>query len=153
MVRPALLVALSLVISAVAGARSADEAALLEIHETARRAHLQGDAAMLTASMDEHIWDSGRGELRFKTRAEMAQQFSQYFHEVKYSRWDNVQPPHVFVSRDGSQAWMAVQIEAQLTKLATRAELRFRSSWIAVYEKRNGRWLMVGIASSVVDQK
>jgi hypothetical protein len=83
----------------------------------------------------------------------MKQQFAKYFSEVTYSRWADVQPPHVVVSTDGAHAWMAVEVEAQMNELASGAEQRFKSSWIAVYEKKNGKWRMQGIASSVVDEK
>jgi hypothetical protein len=126
---------------------------ILGLHADERRAHLEGDADMLTAAMADHIWESSRGQLTRLTRDDVRSRFAAYFAEVRYSVWDDMTPPHVWVSGDGTSAWMAVHIEARLAAVDDpEAERRFESSWIATYEKVAGRWLMAGIASSVVDR-
>ena len=130
--------------------RTADEAALLDLHQRDRQAHLSGDAELLASGIGETLIDSRGGKLQRLSRDEFRERFADYFGRVRYSRWDDVEPPSVTVSADGSQAWMAIHIEADLTTLDGNAR-RFESSWIAVYEKRTGGWAMTGIASSVVD--
>ena len=104
---------------------------------------------------------AGRGQLTRLSRDDLEQRFAAYFESVRYSVWDDLQPPHVSISDDGRYAWMAAHIEAQLTVAGkvsadgTRSsgvQRRFESAWIAAYEKRGGHWQMVGIASSVVDR-
>ena len=139
----------------LANSAALDRAALLEVHQQDRRAHLTGDADLLTLSMAEHLWEASRGGLNRLARAEVRDRFAAYFESVRYSLWDDLQPPHVSVSADGNSAWMAVEIEAQLTTIAEDGVNRndsFESSWISVYEKHDGRWLMVGISSSIVDR-
>ena len=105
--------------------------------------------------MAEHIWEASRGGLNRIARRDVRDRFAAYFASVSYSVWDDLQPPHVSVSADGSDAWMAVEIEARLTALTADGkedQHAFESSWISVYEKLDDRWLMVGIASSVVDR-
>ena len=134
---------------------SDDREALLEVHVRDRRAHLTGDADLLTSSMAEHVWESSRGGLNRLSRTELRDRFAAYFSSVRYSVWDDLQPPHVSVSADGMTAWMAVEIEGRLAAVNandTSEELRFESSWISVHEKHDGQWLMTGIASSVVDR-
>jgi Domain of unknown function (DUF4440) len=129
--------------------KAADEAALLALHGRERQAHLQGDAELLASGVGAHLVDSSRGSLQRLSREEFRARFADYFGRVRYSRWDDIEPPAVSVSADGTQAWMAVHIEAEL--MADAEPRRFESSWIAAYERSDDGWLMVGIASSVVD--
>lgn len=105
--------------------------------------------------MAEHIWEASRGGLNRISRSDVRDRFAAYFASVSYSTWDDLQPPHVSVAADGQSAWMAVEIEARLTSgddAGRQREVAFESSWISVYEKQDGVWLMVGISSSVVDR-
>ena len=49
---------------------------------------------------------------------------------------------------------MAIHIEARCTAAEgdTDKEVMFESAWIAVYEKHDGDWRMVGVSSSVVER-
>ena len=105
--------------------------------------------------MADFVWEVSRGGLNRLSRAELNERFAAYFDSVSYELWDDLEPPHVSVSGDGQHAWMAVAIEARLRAPSSEGragERAFESSWISVYEKLGGRWLMVGIASSVVDR-
>jgi len=136
-------------------ARTADEQALLDIHDQDRRAHLAGDADLLTSAMADYVWEAGRGGLNRLSRSDLRDRFGAYFATVSYSTWDDLEPPHVWVSPEGTAGWMAVAIEARLSATTAEGQTReraFESSWIATYEKVDGRWLMSGIASSVVDR-
>ena len=136
-------------------AERSDRELLLELHEQDRRAHLAGDADLLTAGMADFVWEASRGCLNRLSLAELNERFRSYFSSVRYSVWEDLQPPHVSVSADGRHAWMAVEIEARMTALTADGkedQHAFESSWISVYEKSDDRWLMVGIASSVVDR-
>src|SRR4051794_41116174 len=132
---------------------ASEREALLALHACEREAHLVGDADALTASMAEFVWEASRGGLNRISRSEIRERFASYFKSVRYALWQDLQPAHVSIGADGLSAWMAVEIEAQMTATQDGGdqEVRFESSWIAVYEKVDDRWLMVGISSSVVD--
>jgi hypothetical protein len=130
-----------------------DIAAIHELHELDRKAHLEGNADLLAGGMAEHIWEASRGQLNRIARSDVRDRFAAYFASVRYSVWDDLVQPHVAVSHDGTFAWMAVHIEARLAAVDDpQTEREFESSWIAMYEKVDGRWLMAGISSSVVDR-
>jgi hypothetical protein len=134
---------------------STDTEKLLELHARERRAHLEGDATLLTSGMADHVWESSRGGLNRLSRSDLEERFTAYFRSVRYTVWDDLEAPHVAVSADGSQAWMAVVIEARLVDTAddgSEHERGFESSWIAAYEKQDDDWKLVGIGSSVVDR-
>ncbi len=105
--------------------------------------------------MADYVWEAGRGGLNRLSRQDLEQRFASYFGTVRYSLWDDLEPPHVSISPDRSQAWMAVVIEARLTQTGDDGQAHehaFESSWIAIYERREDDWQLVGISSSVVDR-
>jgi hypothetical protein len=109
---------------------------------------------LLAANMADFVWEASRGRLNRISRAEIRDRFAAYFESVHYAVWQDLQPPHVSVGRDGTSAWMAVEIEARMsaTVEGREQEVRFESSWISVYEKLDGRWLMSAVSSSVVER-
>jgi hypothetical protein len=67
--------------------------------------------------------------------------FTEYFDNVAYHEWDDIEPPIVSVSNDASLAWMIVNVRVRRTK--SGEELRFRYAGIETFEKRAGRWIKV----------
>jgi hypothetical protein len=134
--------------------RDADRQALLQLHELERRAHLEGSARLLADAFADDVWEASRGQLTRISRGDLEQRFAAYFDQVRYSMWEDVQPPHVAITDDGRHAWIAVQIEGRLRPAhdATAEERVFTSSWIANYERSADRWVMVGISSSVLER-
>jgi hypothetical protein len=129
------------------------KAELLALHETARRAHLRGDATLIAATIGDQLLFAENGGIRLQSKAEVAQFFTGYFKRVRYRQWRDVAPPVVAVSPDGAMAWMAVGVEARYTSADKPAdgEKAFKSSWIATYARQDCTWRMTGIASDVVD--
>lgn len=126
-----------------------DVAALIELHEVQRRAHLIGDADLLATVFADEIRESSRGETSTLTRESMRDRFRSYFAAMRYLEWADVEPP--FVRVVGSLAWMLVRVRARRVDLAGAPIPGFEASWIAIYEQTDGRWAMTGIASSVVE--
>ena len=132
---------------------TSDRDGLLALHERERQAHLTGDATLISDVFADEVWEAGRGQLSRLSREDLKRRFEAYFASVRYSVWDDLQPPHVSIADDGRHAWMAIHIEGRVTGIEDPSqERRFESAWIATYEKVGDRWLMVGISSSVVDR-
>ena len=151
----ALLLASSLLIhasqqAAVDGPKSSVEAAILQMHETARRAHLTGDAALLASGEADQVLNLHDGDIQHVSRDDVRRRFEQVFASVQYLEWSDVEPPVIRVSSDGRMAWMAVKIHARVRDKTGKISA-FISSWISTYEKRAGGWLMVAISSAVKD--
>jgi hypothetical protein len=148
----AIAAAVSIAASSACAASDA-KAELLSLHETTRQAHLRGDATPMAATIGDQLLLAENGVLRTQSNAEVARFFAGYFKRVRYREWRDVIPPVVTVSPDERMAWMAVQVEAIYTRADKPAEgeKRFKSSWIATYERDKCAWRMTGIASDVVD--
>jgi hypothetical protein len=127
-------------------------AELLSLHETTRRAHLLGDAALIAGTTADRLLLADSGAVRLQSKAELTQFFTGYFKRVRYRQWRDASPPVVTISPDGQMAWMAVEVEAQYTQTDKPAEgeKTFRSSWIATYQRDKCAWRMTGMASNVV---
>src|SRR5215469_5042966 len=100
-----------------------ERAALLELHASVRRAHFETDVGLLVAN-DAEEWVNVRdGTITWRRREDVADFFRTYFEGATYHEWDDVEPPIVRVSDDGTLAWMIVHVRVRGTK--RDRELRF----------------------------
>ena len=108
---------------------------------------------MVAGTISDHLLLAENGTVRMQSNAEAAKFFAGYFKRVRYREWRDVSPPIVTISPDGKMAWMAVEVEAHYTRADKPAdgEKRFRSSWIATYQRDKCAWRMTGIASDVAE--
>jgi hypothetical protein len=129
-------------------------AQLRAVHETARRAHLEGNAELMAPETADQMVLVSNGEVLTNSRDETIRFFKGYFGRVKYLEWSDAAPPMIKVSPDGRMGWMAVKVRARyLDRTKPEAgEKAFRSSWIATYERVGCAWKMTGNASAVVNE-
>ena len=130
-------------------------AELKAAHETARRAHLEGDAELMAPGMADQIALVSNGNLSVNSKEKMISFFKGYFAKVQYLEWSDAAPPMINVSPDGRIGWMAVQVRARYLERAKpeAGEKRFRSSWIATYQRVGCKWKMTGNSSAVVEER
>jgi hypothetical protein len=132
-----------------------DRTFLLRLHARERQAHLQGNANLLATGLADRIVNVENGEVEIRSRQEVRHHFAEYFGRVKYTSWDDVQPPIVRISPDKHMAWMVIQIKAQLADTSgPRAgkPREFISSWISTFEKQDGEWRMIAVSSGLVEK-
>ena len=132
----------------------AAKAEILANHEVSRRAHLEGNAALMEPRMADEALIVSNGDISANSREKTLAFFKGYFSRVKYLEWSDAEPPRVHVSPDGQMAWMAVKVRARyLDRTKPEAgEKKFKSSWIATYQRVGCAWKMTGNASAVVDE-
>lgn len=130
--------------------REDDVAELLRLHARGLEAHRRSDAAMLVGDAPDDFLLVNRGAVKTVTRAQMLESMGRYLGSTTFSRYVDLRPPVVKVSRDGTLGWVAVQVEAQgVQRDGDKSEpLSFVSAWVSLYEKRDGRWVAVGNASN-----
>jgi hypothetical protein len=118
-----------------------ERAALLDLHASVRRAHFETDVDLLVAN-DADEWINIRDATIIRRRRDdVVDFFRTYLEGATYHEWDDVEPPIVRVSDDGTLAWMIVRVRVRRTK--GDRELRFTYAGIETYEKRDGRWVKV----------
>jgi hypothetical protein len=142
------------VLSCVSGTtrrNAGDEDQLLLLHEESLRAHRESDVDLLLAAEEDDYVVSSQGEVSRPDRAARRQFLGPYLESTRFTMYRDQIPPVVKVSRDGSLGWVVAQVEAKGVQTAPDGAVvpvEFVSSWISLYEKRNGRWLRVGNVSN-----
>ncbi len=124
---------------------------LLALHERDRHSHFATDADALVAPFDESIVDVRNGIVQYRTREEFRQGFTRYFKNTTYHEWDDLQPPIVQVSRDGSLGWVITRTKVhrvQVDETGSQKELEFIYAGITTYEKRDGQWVCTANVST-----
>jgi len=129
-----------------------ERAALLELHEAQRRAHLAEDAEALVALFADDYFELADGVLRCPTAEESRARFGRYFEAVEFLAWEDVAPPEIELAADGTLATMTVR---KLVRLRTRdadgTERLERTlyAWLASCAKdADGRWRLASVTST-----
>ena len=125
---------------------------LLRSNEIQRKAHLTNDATLLANEIADSMVYIQNGMIRIASNTEIKTRFEAYFKQMKYTSWDDVQPPMIKISKDGSMATVAVQklIDTQqmdsLTNLGEHEYTLF--AWSAQFKLINGTWKMTANTST-----
>jgi hypothetical protein len=127
-------------------------ATLLAFHDAQRRAHLERDADAMVALLAEGQIDVRDGVVRRPTRAETLARFERYFGAVEFLAWEDLEPPVITMSDDGTLATMVVQKLVRLRTAdpagGTRVE-RTLFAWLATCVRGDGgEWKVASVAST-----
>lgn len=131
--------------------RASAKAELLALHQAARRAHLNRDVDFIVAGMGTEFTTVHEGKVKVMSRDDVRKQFTEYFRGAEFSAWDDLEPPIIQVSPDGRMGWMIVRVRIAYTKTdagGTEAKEDTVMAWMSVYEKRDGKWLLIANAST-----
>jgi hypothetical protein len=129
-----------------------DKAEILRLYETTRQGHLEGDAAKLLAQYARQ-WDDLRdGTVVVRSIDEEHRRMADHLAGLRYVGWDDVNPPRVEVSPDGTMAWLLGEIRAtaiQTQPDGSEREIAYRCAWLQMYARRGDRWAAIVNAPSV----
>ena len=125
---------------------SAERDALLAIHQLEIRAHIELDANALADAQGDDFVSATRGKIRRSSAEETRKFFTDYFKGAKYLQYEDVEPPVVRVSDDGSMGWVLSRMRVR--RVDDGKESGFVYAGMMTYEKRSGRWMRVGNAST-----
>ncbi|MCI0415568.1 hypothetical protein L0222_22565 [bacterium] len=123
---------------------SEEEAGLLKMHEQDRRAHFETDVELLLESSPDLFITVARGKIDRVTRQQEREMFTQYFQNATYYEWNNLEPPIVRVSKDGTMGWIISRIKVrrvQKDSTGKEQEQQFVYAGIMTYEKVQGKWI------------
>lgn len=129
----------------------AEEARLLALHEVVLEAHRTGDIdAWLDLEADEYVSANG-GTVSFPTKAERVAARAPYLASTTFHTYQDIRPPVVQVSADGTLGWLIAEVEVrgtQVTEDGSSAEIEAVWAWIELYRKEAGEWKLVGNVSN-----
>ena len=134
--------------------RIADMAELLRMHEEQKTAHLTYDAELMVGDSPDRPITVQRGNVVKRTRAEDLARFKAYFGSFKFLEWEDIVPPVIRISKDGTMATKIVQKRVRgISKDKDGKEVTEHVvyAWLEVLEKIDGKWRLVTIASTEKD--
>ena len=124
-----------------------EKSALLAINNEQREAHMSNDAGLLVSSMADSVISIDSGEITVVSKSDMEQRFASYFSTVKYSAWDDLVPPSISISNDGSLATMSVKKRTITSSNGSHADTTI-FAWTSAFKKVNKQWKMYSITST-----
>ena len=131
--------------------RESDAAELLKLHQAGRQAHFRTDVDLLLADQPDEFISVRSGKISRSKKAETRKMFEEYFKGAHYYEWDDLEPPIIRVSRDGSMGWIITRVKVRRTQKdssGAEKEEKFVYAGIMTYEKRDGKWIKVANVST-----
>ena len=136
----------------IPGDADEERAALVEILQLDRRAHLETDPSLLHDHIADEIVEVSDGAFRTRTRQEVLDMFTEMFEGATYASWEDTVPPEIRLSADLSMAWVVrrVSAERQDIRAGKPVRTRYTSAYTATYAKRGREWWMTSVTSTFV---
>ena len=147
-------VACTLSVSAFVGCEpslQSETAAIEAILTDSRRAHLETDASLIAAHLADSVFSIDGGQVIIETKEQIEAFFRVYFDGAVYHAWEDVSPPVISISVDGSMAWVArtVRVDREEPGLGGAPWRReFTSAYTATYESTDEGWKMTSVTST-----
>jgi hypothetical protein len=113
-----------------------DRAELLRLHQVPR-----ADSVCFVAA----------GEVTVISPEENRARLQAYFDRSTFQAWDDIAPPVLRISPDGQMAYKIVRKRVKLTALDSSGQPVAEDvvyAWIEIYEKPEGRWVLMALAST-----
>lgn len=126
----------------------ADRAALLRLRDEQRAAHLEKDAERLVSSFSDSFLSIEEGEVERPSRPESLRAFRSYLESVEFLEWEDIEPPVIRISADGSMAYVIVHKRVRLVPVGGGTPRLTVYAWLETWEKRDGEWELTAVAST-----
>ncbi len=84
---------------------------ILELHHSQRTFHFEKNAAEFSNLFSDNFVSVNKGKVTSPTISENRNRFQTYFNSVEFKKWDDLEPPLIRFSDDGSMAYTIVKKE------------------------------------------
>jgi formylglycine-generating enzyme len=130
--------------------QSSDVNELLRLHYRDRAAHFERDATYIFSQFADDSFSVGNGKVNRSDRAAGQKGLQAYFDSSTFLEWDDITPPIIRVSDDGSMAYSHVQ--KKVRRLArdqnSGAEEISVFAWTMTFRKISGKWKVTSVTST-----
>jgi formylglycine-generating enzyme required for sulfatase activity len=122
---------------------------LLRMHYRDRAAHFNRDAAAIYANFADEYFTIGDGRVNGADRAAGQKRMQTYFDASEFLEWDDITPPLIRVSDDGSMAFILVHKKVRLLNKNEGGKEGIEVfAWTTTLKKINGKWKMTSVTST-----
>ena len=125
---------------------AAEKKKLLALHQQQQDAHLNENAQKFVDQFADNMFSVNRGKISITTKDSALKRFSNYFANVQFKKWEDVNPPVIEFSADVSMAYMLVDKQVILTYMNgnKRMEESVHYAWVSIFKKQvDGEWKIV----------
>lgn len=134
--------------------KAKDITTLLKSNSTQRQAHLTNNAKMLADEIADTMVTISRGQVYKNSNEEIYARFNNYFKNVEYIKWDDIDEPIINILDNGSFAEMIVKkiiVAKHKTETGEWEKNASLFSWSANHKKINGEWKIISNSSTRED--
>ena len=124
---------------------------LLKLHKQHQTAHLTYNAELFVETFAEDLVTVQRGEVVTRNKVENLERIKGYFGSFKFDEWEDVKPPVIKISKDGTLATIIVEKSVKGTYKNEKGETIediTEFAWLEVWEKIDGKWKITTVAST-----
>jgi len=125
----------------------AEREKLLMLHKEQQDAHLKENAKQLVDQFADSMFSVNRGKISITARDSGLKRFNNYFSNVEFKKWEDMNQPVIEFSADASMAYMLVdkQVELIYTNGENREiEENTHYAWVSIFKKEDdGKWKIV----------
>ena len=117
--------------------------AILALLQQERRAHFDRNTDLFVSEFTGNMLSVNKGKVTMAGPVENKRRISAYFASVEFIKWDDVAPPVIKFSKDGSLAYAVVEKQVILQRADSSGRPMIDSThyaWVSIYEKQNGHW-------------
>ncbi len=132
--------------------RAADRSAVLALHEQLLKSHTEANPELFLQDSAEDFFSVFNGEIRKEPRERRLQSLRNLLGRIRFTKYADLVPPEVRVSPDGNLAWLIAQTKAAGVRRGddgAEQPIEYVTAWVVLFEKRDGRWTRMGVASSI----
>ena len=124
---------------------------LLRLHYQDRAAHFNKDAGHIYSQFADEYFSLANGRLRSPNREAGQKGMQAYFDASTFLEWDDIDPPVIRVSDDGSMAYVLVHKKVRLIEKDEAGKPREETeifAWTTTYRKLAGKWKITSVTST-----
>lgn len=127
-----------------------EKSELLEIRDLDRAAHFTNDVNAALSFFGDTYTYVRDGQIHQQTRDDLKQIYDNYFRDATFHEWDDLEPPIIQISNDGSMAWMIRRFRVRYTRLSEgqTVEETYVYAGMTTYERRNEKWVRTANVST-----
>lgn len=111
-----------------------------------RKAHYENNAEMLGTIMADSFSVVSKGKVSWSTRPKMVKSFTNYFHSIRYSHWENIDSPLVELGDQLAVVTYHKKTISQAKGSAVTDTAEF--AWASVMLRQAGQWKVKGIITT-----
>lgn len=124
---------------------------IMAFHNLARDIHFNKDAESMAKDQAEGFISVDKGTISQPSAEQTKARFQKYFNSVEFIKWDDIEPPIIKFSEDGTLAYTIVHKDVEVQYLdenKKRVDEKTIFAWVAIYRKYPEGWKLECISST-----